>query len=329
MYILDISKMKPGDILLTTQSVTQSKVIRKATDSDYSHAMLYVRHGGYIHSDSNGVHSGNVQRLIFEHINQAKVLRVENCQPDVIEKACEYARSKIGTQYSVPQAVKSTIYRNTKNSGNPNRQFCSRLVAQSYAYGGMPITKNSDYCYPEDLACSPRVHEVPNCLRPALPEELEFAVSENPLERQATITNYILTEARNIFGTDIQNFEQITYELLRSPDKDQSICAAFISSGYLDIWKIDLNKNKWRYDEAEFLAVQVSAPKLRELAADELVSAREQNDQFSKMLHFYHMHLQSHDLKYIRLNIELYFRLVQLTQKRIRAAIHVLNLNNT
>jgi len=320
MYILDISKMKQGDIILTTQSALQSKVIRKISDSDCSHAMLYLSRGSYIHADRKGVHSGNTQRVIFEDIDHAKVLRVKNCSPDIIEKICDHARTKVGTQYSVSQAIKSAIYRSTMNAGDFNRQFCSRLVAQSYDFGGVALTKNPDYCYPEDLARSPRVHEVPNCVRPASPQELEYAASDNPLEMQAEITNFILAEARSVFGKDVQTLEQITAELLRNPDKDQLICEIYNSSGYLDIWRVDITKNGWRYDEARFLRLPISAPKLKQLAADELASAKSQGERFSRMLGFYQAILREHDLSYIRLNESLYTQLLLLAQKRIQVA---------
>ena len=76
MYIIEINKLQAGDIFLTTQKHIVSKAIKAFTSSDYSHAMLHVGDGSYIHSDGNGVHSGNVQRLLFKDPVYVKVLRL-------------------------------------------------------------------------------------------------------------------------------------------------------------------------------------------------------------------------------------------------------------
>ena len=323
-YILDIAKIEPGDILLTAQSAATSKIIRKATASEFSHAMLYVSRGSYIHSDGDGVHSGNIQRLIFKHADQVKVFRIEDSSSETIEKACEFARSKVGTQYSVPQAVKSTLYRKSGVIGTANRQFCSRLVAQSYAYAGVILTENPDYCYPEDLAKSTRILEVQDCLRLATIEEEDFANSENPLQKQADITNFLLSEARKLFGKDIQTLEQISAELLQRPEHDQSVCQIYRSSGYLKIWEYDVTKNFWRYNGPIFCKVSIPNDELKQLAANELESAIEQDKLFTRMLHTYKTLLVAHDLEYLRLNIDLYTTLTTLTKSRVLASLFVL-----
>ena len=76
MYLLDIQKIKEGDVILTAEKSLTSKIIRRATNSDFSHSMLYVGGGGYIHSDSDGVHAGSVQRLLISHPKYIKVLIV-------------------------------------------------------------------------------------------------------------------------------------------------------------------------------------------------------------------------------------------------------------
>ena len=324
-YILDISKLEPGDILLTAQSAATSKIIRKATASEFSHAILYVSRGSYIHSDGDGVHSGNIQRLLFKHADQVKVFRIEASSPGTIEKACEFARSKVGTQYSVPQAVKSTLYRKSEVTGATNRQFCSRLVAQAYAYAGVILTGNPDYCYPEDLAKSTKLTGVQDCLRLATPEEEDFANSDNPLQKQAEITNFLLMEARELFGKDIQTLEQISAELLQHPEHDESICQIYRSSGYLKMWESDFTKNFWRYNGPIFCAVPISAEELKQLAISELESAIEQDQLFTRMLHIYKTLLISHNLEYLRLNIDLYTTLTTLTKSRVLAASFVLN----
>ena len=98
MYLLDRTKMKPGDIILTRSNEKNSSLICRITKSDFSHAILYVGESSYIHSDPYGVHSSNIQRLLIEQVQYAKVVRVDN--PVAIKQAITYARLQIGTSYS-------------------------------------------------------------------------------------------------------------------------------------------------------------------------------------------------------------------------------------
>lgn len=94
MFILDTVKLVPGDIVLTTRDAPISKAIRKATASAFSHALLYVADHSYIHSDGDGVHSGNTQRLLFSDASHAMVLRLE--PPDLDHGAGLHVRADAG-----------------------------------------------------------------------------------------------------------------------------------------------------------------------------------------------------------------------------------------
>lgn len=197
--------MKSGDIILTAQLAPVSKAVRLATGSKFSHAILYVGDGSYIHSDGQGVHSNNIQRLLIEKEGCAEVRRlIDN---GYVAKACMFARSEIGKAYSVKEAI------NTKNPLSKrkkiNRQFCSRLVAQAYEYSGIKIVDNADYCSPKDLQQSQFIEVVPGCLKKATDQEIEFANSPSPIQKQTEITNLILSSARNLTGKDIQSFEEL------------------------------------------------------------------------------------------------------------------------
>lgn len=54
MKRIDFSKLRKGDILLTTSNKPRSKVIRTATRSDISHAMLHVANGSVMDSTGDG-----------------------------------------------------------------------------------------------------------------------------------------------------------------------------------------------------------------------------------------------------------------------------------
>jgi len=110
MFILDMNKLKKGDVFLTAQRGLVSKAVRNFTNSEYSHAILYVGHVSYIHSDSQGVHSDNIQRLIFEKPSNVKILR-PNDQKNV-NNVVLYARSQVGKAYSVRDAIRTKLEQN-------------------------------------------------------------------------------------------------------------------------------------------------------------------------------------------------------------------------
>ena len=60
-YVIDHTKLKPCDIILTSDKTFTSKGIRLATLGRYSHAALYVG-GTTIEATLNGVFSKNIQR---------------------------------------------------------------------------------------------------------------------------------------------------------------------------------------------------------------------------------------------------------------------------
>ena len=63
---LDDAVLYPGDIVLTTTTAAISKMIRVATRSDISHAMVYVENCSVIDATGEGVHARNTQRIFFE-----------------------------------------------------------------------------------------------------------------------------------------------------------------------------------------------------------------------------------------------------------------------
>lgn len=239
MYILDVTQLLPGDIVLTALDAKVSKAIRRLTGSAFSHAMLYVDEGCIIHSNQQGVQAQNTQRVLLDKSDTAMVLRLSR-RPDqtTIRKICDYARAAVGTQYSIPEAIASWSKRRSNSGARANRQFCSRLVAEAYSYSGHSLVPNPSYCYPSDLHNIDLVIVVPNCLRKANEFEIEFAKSPSPLEVQVRVINAHLARLRSIASEDIQNEEQtVAYNdgqsLIRSSRPVSSIAAI-------------LNSGKWR-----------------------------------------------------------------------------------
>ena len=75
MRKLDETVLELCDIVLTSDSGITSRVVRKHTDSDISHAMLYVQNHSLIDSTGDGVHASNTQRNLFADDSSVYVLR--------------------------------------------------------------------------------------------------------------------------------------------------------------------------------------------------------------------------------------------------------------
>lgn len=327
MFVLDTASLLPGDIVLTAQEAKVSQKIRAYTRSDYSHALLYVAHCSYIHSDRNGVHAGNTQRLLLDNDNQTHVLVLRVSNPDYrarLPYVCDFARTQVGKQYSVVEAAQSLAKRRSVKKATANRQFCSRLVAQSYAYAGIPLVPNPDYCYPGDLHNAHYVAPVENYLRITTAAEIKFAQSPSPIDLQQKITNDITTMTRRLSGEDIQTEEQIVDVILRRPEIDQPLTEYIASTGYFDLWKIDMQKNPWRYNEIDFRALTISSNEKRAAAHQEVVDAEAALDRFRRMFDIY-SHLQKiHSRRYLEAYAQLYAELLRVHSNRLTVARAVL-----
>jgi hypothetical protein len=314
-YLLDIRLLEPGDILLSSVGELPSAAVRKVTKSDYSHAMLYVGAGSYIHSDLTGVHSDNLQRLLWDSPSRGTVLRVN--RPDrssVVNEAIMYARRKVGTQYSKREAAGVIV---EKLRGDlTNRQFCSRLVALAYAEASVPLVADANYCTPQDIFESAVLIEVSGCVREASESELEFAQSFNPLEQQRLNTNQFLGEVRQISGLDVQVHEQVAQCVVDHPEYDDAICEALQRSGYLDFWRYDVSINPWRYSAESFVRRELTSAVLAQSARDEISMATKTIERFAFVCSQYRELNERFPRRYFQLEGDLYALLVELHTKR-------------
>jgi len=315
-----MEKLKAGDIILTAQLGAVSKAVRLATSSKFSHAILYVGDGSYIHSDSQGVHSNNIQRLLVEREEHVEVRRIKN--DAYVANACMFSRSQIGKEYSVKDAISTKNPLSKKRKSN--RQFCSRLVAQAYEYSGLKLVDNVDYCTPKNLQNSLHTDIIFGCLRKASDKEVEFANSPNPLQRQAEITNSILSGVRELTGSDVQGFEDLEKFIINSPSYDTAITGIVERSGYLTMWEHEIHQNPWRYDGEIFMSLDIEPSYKKERAELELNSAI---NQVKLYRHNYEMcqRLGCHySLRYVEMKLILYRNLINQMNKRVDAAKYVI-----
>lgn len=245
MYVINFEKLEFGDIILIRSNTRISQLVRHRTQSQYSHAILYVGVASVIDSDGYGVQSNNIQRLLIENVDDAVVLRLKEKAPN-IEQVEFFARQKIGTEYSTEEALATRINKDIE-AKEPNRQFCTRFVAQAYKNADITIVDNPDYCTPEDLLKSDQLMIIEDVLREASKKEIEFANSENPNVTQREIHNSIFKKAREISGIDIQTFEQLNEMIIEKPDLDGEFTDFVRQSGYLNMIEGDMEKNPWYY----------------------------------------------------------------------------------
>ncbi|SEM75017.1 YiiX/YebB-like N1pC/P60 family cysteine hydrolase [Mucilaginibacter sp. P25] len=251
-FVLDLTKLEPGDILLTISSRELSALMNRVTGCKYHHAILYVGDSSYIHSYDLGVQADNPMRDLYELEDDVIALRLKSSDDKVIQNAMNSVRKKVGTQYSLAEA-KAVLKKPDIDATEANRQFCSRLVAQAYADAGVELVPNSDYCSLNDLMTSDKVEIIANVLREGTAAEIAHALEGSPeLEEQKHIQNSILENARNITGKDIQTFDQIEQIIISYPEFDVPITDVIKASGYLDHWKKEMAKNPQNYSFKDF-----------------------------------------------------------------------------
>lgn len=247
MKKLNAQRLQVGDIILSAGPNKVSKAVRRATKSEFSHAMIYVQHSSIIDATADGVHSNNVQRIFFEEDSVVVALRHRTALADeTIQEITDFARAATGTEYSKSEAV-AVVARRMRRVGN-RKQFCSRLAAQAYAFAGVNLVSDADYCSPEDLRKSAHLVEVEDVVLPASEEEVSFWQKRTDIPRMmADATNAVLKAARRRSDT-IQSLNDINSYLLSHPEEDRYFYRAYQKSRYLTLWQVEYAKSRWQYD---------------------------------------------------------------------------------
>ncbi|EML1597272.1 hypothetical protein RVY52_002002 [Burkholderia cenocepacia] len=246
MKKIDIRKLRKGDIILTTSTVFESALIRAVTFSDISHAMLYVSNSSVMDSTGEGVQARNIDKMLYDDRCAIHAYRPIQLLPEkALDSVIAYVRSETGAPYSLPEAVASAIL--SLGRGGKN-QFCSRLVARAYASEGLRLSKNAAFTTPAELQRSPMLKEIEGVVINLSPEEIE---AENSLE-DATIgmrrvTNQLTSALRRIDGS-IRTLNDVFPFLQRNPQYDNQFAAAYLASGYLTYWKVEVERFPWRYN---------------------------------------------------------------------------------
>lgn len=273
-FTYDIPTLKAGDIILSTTDSEVSRAIRLATNCDYSHAMIYVRNT-IIHADGGGVFTTNPQRRMFRE-GQSIVLRHKNCTALQLQNICSHALNLSGSLYSVPEALLAKGFSNSTEKSTSQRQYCSRLVAQSYESQNVKIVNNADYCTPADFLKSEDFIVVDNAVRKALPEEIEIFKKPDTIKIHQAHTFAWLKEVKKLARAKRHNYNIFSIAsaleyVAAHPEVDREVLKKIKSTPYLTDYDLDKSANPHRYDVSKFAKALISASNSIELIKQEVL----------------------------------------------------------
>ncbi|EKB0634066.1 hypothetical protein OMZ24_003515 [Vibrio cholerae] len=323
-YLLDLDKLQQGDIVLEAgETPVISEVIKKVTKSDYSHAMIYIDHS-LIHAvKKGGVFSKNPQRILLSSKDSFKVLRLKDpALHSRLESVCDNARAKVGSLYSTTEAGKAVLP--NKPQGKNRKQFCSRLVAQSYKEARIELVNNADYCTPEDINNSSLLEVVNDCVREATEQDIEMASREDPnLENQEETFKWLKLAREHLKkeGADIQTINDISQHLVNDKSSDKRICKFIESTRYLKLYNVDRKLNPYRYNVQEFTEKMQTALNHDTLIASEVDLNRRELERHRKSIGIARQNYRNFNLKFTKLHIQLYRNILLETEHRLKVIL--------
>jgi len=326
MYILDFGKMRAGDIILTKEDTFNSKVIRTFTRSDYSHALLYVGHGGCMHSDRKGVHSFNAQRLLFSSETDVKVLRLkdaDNLTSESWKSICDFTRYNVGVKYAYTKALKAGIasFRKqdvSKSVDQSPLQFCSLLISEAYKCANIELYPNPAYCVPGDIAKSDLLCAVTDPTRRANSKEILFAndKSKDKIAHQTRATNYIFQKAKQNISNKINTFEDLHNFALQDRAWDLKISKIIEKSGYLKMPEYEYRDCAWRYEYNAFQVLPLQEPERKEFIMAEASGGQREVEKYEFAVTQNSELYDKHKLLCLKGQIKAYRQMLELSHKR-------------
>lgn len=323
-FIVPLNDLLPGDILLMRFHDDDSQNIMELSKSSFSHATIYLGESSYAEATlDRGVIANNLQRQLFPFQDDVIVLRLrgEYFNTILIDKVIFRVRELIGTEYGVLEAVRIAEKGHQPEDGqalSPNRQTCTRLVAQAFHDAGLDIVENHAYCTPEEILKSDKLEALPVKAVQATPEEIDFANSENPILAFVEAQYQLLYEARQVTGADIQNPKQLSDYLFEHPEMDGALCEVLKKSNYLEIYKLEEELNPWHYNvdrfKSRYQGIEIRA------AHGLLRSTRNQLELDRLNLYELTVTCEETHLHYFELMRDLYDNLCQQCRRRIKLA---------
>lgn len=251
-YKLNVGVLEPGDIILVGYNDDNARQIQERTKSLYSHAMLYW-YGSIIHA-ADIVITANPSRLLFEEDEPVRILRLkqEHRRPLQIKCLIEYARSFVGTFYDIEALHAMRDGEEVKP--NPNRQMCSKFVAQCYDYVCLDLVEDYELCSPEDINRSDLLCKVEDPLLEATQEDIDFTKSFDVTKKQFKAIWYFLRILNRKFPEeDIVSLKQLEAFVEKNPSKADEVLDLLNQTEYFRLWELEKEHCQYLYNEEEFI----------------------------------------------------------------------------
>lgn len=324
-YIYDMSKLLPGDVILTRDPDSElSRRVMKATNSDYSHAMIYVCGSSCIGAEKR-VQARNLARLLFDDPRNTCVLRVKKGiqTPNTMNAAIYYARVVVGNPYSLVDALRLELGR-TDNS-TFDTQICTRLVAKAFEFSGLRIVDNVEMCTPQEILESKCFDKHCDFLRVASDFDIRFADSYDVTEDMRKSTEKLFDSLKTINEGKIHSMQALTDFVIEHPEVDAAVCERLQQSGYLNVLEIEEEKNTYNYDKDFFIDFygEDSACEAAIGALEENINGLYRFEQECKELTKKYF-ASGRKLRYLIMMIKLYKRIVEQHLRRIRVCYKVM-----
>lgn len=326
-YILDVSKLRPGDVILVGYNDEKSRKIQQETNCDYSHAMLYW-YDSVIHA-ADLIITENPSRMLFDEDEKVCVrrLRKDYRQPMRIKLLIDYALSWVGTLYD-SDALKS-LEAHEAPFYNPNRQMCSKFVAQCFEHVLVDLSDDYNTCTPKDIFESDELVTIPDCIMEAAQWDIDFAESKDVTRLQYNAIFIIIARLHKLLPeADIMNLKQLEDYISSNPQRSDEILNIIKRTDYLALWQIEQEYCPYLYDvdlfKQKWGGKSIAAADDMRLSSMHIITEKE-ND-----IGFYRRQIINiGELEYYKAMIELRESIINQARKRIDIANKVLGIRTT
>lgn len=325
-YKLNLGILQQGDIILVGTPSRLSQEIRNRINCDYSHAML-MWDESLLHA-SKVIIAENPSRKLYDEGSKACVLRLKD-QPGRelrIQDMLDYARTLVGTYYDFEAVL--AIRRGEQPVYNPNRQTCSKFVAECFDYVGADVVKDYESCTPADLFASDSFDHIEDVLIEASEWDIEYAKSKDVTKLQYdAIVNTVEKLAQWYPQADIMSFEQLNQFVNNNPSEANRISQLLADVGYYNLWEREQEYCPYLYDAEQFKLFRrddtVTAAIKMKKSSEKIVVEKE------ILTAYFHECLSKYgENDYYNAMLQLQFKVIESANKRIAVANKILEENH-
>jgi hypothetical protein len=180
-------------------------------------------------------------------------------------------------------------------------------------------------CTPQQLLESKYVNAYRNFLRYANEFDLKFAESYDVTEDMIKTTEKLFDSLNNINDGKIRSIPALTEYVIKHKEYDKIVSELLQQSGYLDVLNIEEGRNKYNYDKNLFLdyyGKNAYDAAIGSLNVNIIGKYRYEQEYKSLIVKFFD---SGKDLHYLILMIDLYKRIIEQHERRIRVCYEVMN----